>query len=212
MNLQLSSIRLTDLFARITLIISNPRVCWSTIAQEQPTARVLALTVVAPLAVLAVIAPVIGLQIFGVKVEFFGLWQAPLFYSFTNQSLEISMMISSLFLDAWMLHKLAPHFQRSVSFDRAFSLIVHSAVPGFLAWGLGIIPSLLYVKPLIFCFCLYLLFLGIDKMVNVNSNAPKNDTKPAFFSAALALILVIHIVMHALVEPLTPSPFLNIGQ
>ena len=204
--------RLTDLFARIKLIISQPLRCWDTIAQEHPTARVLALSVVAPLAVLAVIAPVIGLSIFGVSVEFFGVWQAPLFYSFTNQSLEISMMISSLFLDALMLHKLAPHFQRSVSFDRAFSLVVHAAVPGFLAWTLGIVPSLLLVKPLIFIYCLCLLFLGIDKMVAVNANAPKNDSKNAFFSAAFALILVIHIVMHALVDPLTPSPFLNIVQ
>jgi hypothetical protein len=138
-------------------------------------------------------------------------WQAPLFSSFTNQSLEISMMISALFLDAWMLHRLAPQFQRSVSFDRAFSLVVHSAIPGFLAWGLGIVPSLLYLKPLIFGFCVYLLFFGIDKMVVSNANAPQNDTKPAFFSAAIALIFIIHIVMHALVEPLTPSPFLNIG-
>jgi hypothetical protein len=212
MNLPVSLIRLSDLFARTKLVILNPRLCWTTIGLEEPTPRVLSLSVVAPLAVLAVIAPVIGLRIFGIYVEFFGSWRAPLFYSFTNQVLEIAMMISALFLDAWMLHKLAPQFQRSVSFERAFSLVVHSAIPGFLAWGLGIIPSLLYLKPLIFCYCLYILFFGIDKMVPVNATAPKNDTKPAFFSAALALILIIHIVMHALVEPLTPSPFLNIGQ
>ena len=212
MNLQLKSIRPTDLLTRVKLVISHPRQCWNTLAQEQPTARALGLSVVAPLAVLAVLVPVIGLSLFGVNVEFFGRWYAPLFYSLTNQSLEISMMISSLFLDALILHKLAPQFQRSVSFDRAFSLVVHSAVPAFLAWGLGIIPSLLHLKPLIFCYCFYLLFLGIDKMVSINANAPKNDTRPAFFSAAFALILIIHIAMHALVPPLMPSPFVNIVQ
>ena len=210
MNLNFCLVRLRDLIIRIKLIISSPRLCWDTIAQEQQTTQVLTLFVVAPLAVLAVVAPVVGLKIFGVDVEFFGLWRAPLFYSFTNQSLEISMMITSLFLDAWMLQKLAPQFQRSVSFDRAFSLVVHAAVPGFLAWGLGILPSLLQLRPIIFVYCFYLLFLGIDTMVGVKPNAPKNDSKTAFFSAAFALILIIHIVMHALVEPLTPSPFLNI--
>jgi hypothetical protein len=49
-------------------------------------------------------------------------------------------------------------------------------------------------------------------MVSINTNAPKNDTRPAFFSATFALFLIIHIAMHALVPPLMPSPFLNIVQ
>jgi succinate dehydrogenase/fumarate reductase cytochrome b subunit len=58
----------------------------------------------------------------------------------------------------------------------------------------------------------YILFAGFDKMIELNPNAPKNDTKLSFFSAALGLMLIIHIVMHALVEPMTPSPFFDIAQ
>lgn len=206
------NVRIPDLLARIKLVTLSPRLCWDTIAREHPTARNTALSLIAPLAILAVIGPVLGHLIFGVDVEFFGLWRAPFFYSCTHQSLEISMMITSLFVDGWILHKLAPHFQRSVSFDRAFSLVVNSSIPSFLSWALGIIPTLLYFKVLAFAYSFYILFIGFNKMVERNANAPQNDTKTAFYSAAFCLILITHIILHALVEPMTPSPFFDIAQ
>jgi len=206
------NVRIPDLLARVKLVTLSPRLCWDTISREHPTARVTALSLVAPLAILAVIGPVLGHMIFGVDVEFFGLWKAPLFYVLTHQSLEISMMITSLFIDGWMLHKLAPHFQRSVSFDRAFALVTNAAIPAFLAWALGIFPAIGQLKFLAFAYCFYILFVGLDKMIVLNPNAPKNDTKVAFFSAAFALMLLIHIILHALVEPMTPSPFFDIAQ
>ena len=206
------NLRIFDQLARVKLVLLNPRLCWDTVAREHPTARVTAFSLVAPLAVLAVIGPVLGHKIFGVQVEFFGRWRAPLFYSFAHQSLEISMMVTSLFIDGWMLHKLAPQFQRTVSFDRAFSLVANASIPGFLAWTFEIIPTLSSLRIFAFAYCFYLLFIGFDKMIERNANSPKNDTKPAFFTAAFALILIIHIVMHALVEPITPSPFFNIAR
>jgi hypothetical protein len=192
-------------------VLLNPRLCWDTISREHPTARITAFTLVAPLAILAVIGPVLGHMIFGVDVEFFGLWRAPLFYAFTHQSLKISMMIASLFLDGWMVHTLAPHFHRRISFDRAFSLIVNASIPAFLAWTLGIIPTLLYLKVFAFAYSFYILFLGFDSMLERSEKAPQNDSKPAFFTAALLLIMIIHIVMHALVQPMDPSPFFDIA-
>ncbi len=205
------NVRIPDLLARVRLVLLSPRLCWDTIARGHPTARMTTVTLVAPLAMLAVIGPVLGHLLFGVDVEFFGLWRAPLFYSFAHQSLEISMMITALFLDGWMLHKLAPHFHRNVSFDRAFALLVNASIPGFLAWSLGIIPTLLYFKVFAFAYCFYILFIGVDSMIERNPNAPQNDTKPAFASAAFAIILIIHVVLHALVEPMTPSPFFDIA-
>jgi hypothetical protein len=121
-------------------------------------------------------------------------------------------MVTSLFIDGWILHKLAPQFQRAVSFDRAFSLVANASIPGFLAWTLGIIPALMHLKIFAFGYCLYLVYVGFDKMIERSATTPKNDTKPAFFSAMLALILIVHIVMHALVEPMTPSPFFDLAR
>jgi hypothetical protein len=122
------------------------------------------------------------------------------------------MMIASLFIDGWMLHKLAPHFHRTVSFDRALSTVANAAIPGFIVWALGIIPGILSLRFLAFMYGFYIMFAGFDKMIELNPNAPKNDTKLSFFSAALCFMLIIHIVMHALVEPMTPSPFFDIAQ
>lgn len=206
------NVRIPDLLARIKLVTLSPHLCWDTIAREHPTARNTALSLIAPLAILAVIGPVLGHLIFGVDVEFFGLWRAPLFYLFTHQSLEISMMITSIFIDGWILHKLAPHFHRSVSFDRAFSLVVNSSIPSFLSWALGIIPTLLYFKVLAFAYSFYILYIGLDKMMERNANAPQNDTRAPFYSAAFCLFFITHIILHALVEPMTPSPFFDIAQ
>jgi hypothetical protein len=210
MSSQFPTLRIADIISRIKLVVLNPRTCWESISREQPTARATAITIVAPLAILAIVCPVIGHAIFGFNVENFGLWRAPLFFSLTNQSLEITMMVTALFIDGWMLHKLAPHFYRSVSFDKAFCLIAHAAIPGFLGWALGIIPDLAQFKLLASAYGFYILFFGFDTMIKINNNAPKNNTKPAFFSCALALMLIIHIVMHGLVEPITPSPFFDI--
>lgn len=210
MNAVLSSIRPADLLVRVKLVILSPQKCWDTISEEQHVARAVTLTLVAPLAILAVLGPVIGHKIFGVDVEYFGLWRAPLFYSFTNQSLEIAMMITSLFIDSWLLHKLAPQFYRSVSFDKAFSIVAHAAIPAFLAWAIGVIPGLLRLKVFAFAYSFYLLFFGLKSMLEVAPNAPKNDSLPALFSCALALMLIVHVIMHGLVEPMAPSPFLDI--
>lgn len=211
MNAVFSSIRIADLFTRIKLVILHPKRCWETISQEHQTIKISAITLVAPLAVLAVLGPVIGHKIFGVYVEDFDLfWTAPLFYSFKSQFLEIAMMVTALFIDGWVIHKLAPQFYRTVSFERAFILVANAAIPAFLGWGMGIIPGLLRFKVFAFAYSFYILFFGFKKMLEVNPNAPKNDTLPALFSCALALMLLIHVVMHGLVEPMTPSPFLDI--
>jgi len=188
----------------------DPKGCWNSLSLDKATALTSTTTVIAPLAALAIIAPVIGNVVFGVDVEFFGLFRAPLFYALVNQSLEIAMMVASLFADAWMIHKLAPQFQRSVSFERAFALVANSAIPAFLGWTLGIVPQLLHLKVVFYLYSLWILFHGCDKMITLNPNAPKNSTRFEFFAGVLGLMLVIHILLHGLVEPIAPSPFLDL--
>ena len=211
MTVQFSSSRFTEFFTRATLVLLHPKACWITISRERYTPKIITVTVLLPLAIIAVLGPVIGHKIFGVDVEYFGLWRAPLFHSLTNQSLVIAMLLASLFLDALMLNKLAPHFYRSISYNRAFALVAYSAIPTLLAWVLGIIPGLLFVKPLAFLYTFYILFLGIDHMISINDNAPKNDTRLAFFSGAVALMILIHVLTQGLVEPIDPSPFFDIA-
>lgn len=210
MSSQLPSIQISNIIARVKLVLLNPRTCWDTISREHATVRSISKNIVAPLAILAAIGPVIGHTFIGFDVENFGVWRAPLFYSLTTHSLEVAMLITSLFIDSWMLHKLAPQFYRSISFDRAFSLSAYAAIPGFLGWALGIIPSLVAFRIVTFAYGFYILFFGFDKMIEINPNAPKNDTKPAFFAGAVALMLVIHVITQGLVEPIAPSPFFDI--
>lgn len=211
MTVQFSSSRLTEFFTRAKLVLLHPKACWITISRERYTPKIITATVLLPLATAAVIGPVIGHKIFGVDVEFFGLWRAPLFHSLTNQSLVIAMLLASLFLDALMLNKLAPHFYRSITFNKAFALVAYASIPILIAWTLGIIPGLLFVKPLAFLYSLFILFFGIEEMTSINENAPKNDTKVAFFSGAAAIMIVIHVLTQGLVEPIDPSPFFDIA-
>lgn len=210
MNAQFRSPFITSLLTRVKSVTLNPKGCWNTISLDNPSALTSTITIVAPLAALAIVIPVIGKVVFGVYVEFFGFFRAPLFYALINQSLEISMMIASLFADAWMIQKLAPQFYRSVTFDKAFALVANSAIPGFLGWTLGIIPQLLQLKVLFFVYSLCVLFYGCDKMVAINRNAPKNNTRVEFFAGVLGLLIVIHIILHGLVEPIAPSPFIDL--
>lgn len=210
MSSQLTSVRISDSIARVKLVLLNPRTCWNVIAHEQATVPSVTMKVVAPLALLAALGPVIGHTFIGFDVENFGLWKAPLFYSLTTHSLEVAMMISALFIDSWVIHKLAPQFYRSISFDRAFSLSAHAAIPGLLGWALGIIPSLLAFRVIAFAYGLYILFFGFNTMIEINSNAPKNDTKPALFACTVALMVIIHVITQGMVEPIAPSPFFDI--
>ena len=92
------------------------------------------------------------------------------------------------------------------------ALVVNASIPSFLGWALGIIPTILYFKVFAFAYSFYILYIGFDKMMERNANAPQNDTKPAFYSAAFGLILITHVILHALVEPMTPSPFFDLAQ
>lgn len=210
MSSQLTSFRISDSIARLKLVMLNPRTCWDTIANDRARVASLLKNIVAPIAILAALGPVIGHSFIGFNVENFGTWKAPLFYSLMTHTLEVVLLVTSLFIDAWMLHKLAPQFYRSVSFDRAFSLSANAAIPGFLGWALGIIPTLMAFRVVAFAYGFYALFFGFDKMIAVNANAPKNDTKPAFFACSVALMVVIHVITQGLVEPIAPSPFFDI--
>lgn len=212
MDTKISLSRITNFIGRLapTWIIFHPQKCWNTISAEVNTDQSALIKMIRPLAIMAIVFPVVGNAIFGINVENFGLFRAPLFLSLTNQTLEILMMICALLVDAWVIMKLAPLFQRSIDTTRSLSLVAYSSIPAFLGWVIGIVPALSDLKIIGFGYGFYLLFFGIDRMSRINENAPKNSSKWAFFSAAFSSILIVHILLHGLVEPIVPTPFFGV--
>jgi Yip1 domain len=161
---------------------------------------------IVPLTCVGVLATVIGFQVFGINVPFFGTWRPGLIASFFQQAIYGAITIGALFLDAWILQKLAPQFGGSVSYDRAFSLAAHASIPAVTARLLGIFPKLLFASPLLVIFSIVVLFQGVGKMVSI-----PEEKRSTFFGVSVVAMLIAYIVLGALVFDLSPTPFNDIG-
>jgi hypothetical protein len=116
------------------------------------------------------------------------------------------MIIVQLYGDAWILSKLAPQFQASISFDRAFSLVSHAAIPALVAGLLGFIPSLyMSVGTLFVCYSLFILFRGTQRMVLI-----PQERALGFFIVALVALAILHMLAASIVYPLAPNPLSNL--
>lgn len=167
---------------RVRLVLTHPATCWPTIAAESRGSKEIFLSIALPLLLLGTLCSYAGAQIFG-----------PIGPTLSSREIAqqtfISFVLScaSPYVAAFVLTKLAPFFQASTTFEKAFSWSAHSAIPALTAGVFSLLPLLgAIVYPFFAFLSLYTAYSGLPAMANV----PQNQRVALFISFVVAMILI----------------------
>jgi hypothetical protein len=154
-----------NLVERAKAICLSPASEWTTIDGERAEAPALITGYVLPLAGVAAAAQLIGESVVGRSFGILGTYRVPLStgVGMAVASLvfaAVSMVLISIIIDA-----LAPTFGAQKSREQALKVAVYSATPVWLAGVLQIVPALGVLVLLGSLYALYLLYLGLPRLM-----------------------------------------------
>lgn len=181
------------LVERVKLVITCPVSCWQTIAPENRTPRELFTSISLPLLVLGAVSGFVGMRFFSAPGA------APSVLPLLQHSLLTFLLSCAMpFISAFVLTHLAPFFQGSIEYDKAFSWSVHSSIPVLAAKLLSIVPLFgLFASLVAACWSLHTGYAGLPTMASV----PKHQQLALFLSFVVAM-LILFVLLAALLATL----------
>jgi hypothetical protein len=178
-----------NLVERAKAVCLTPNTEWSTIATERAETSALVLNYVLPLAGAAAVAQLIGVSVVGQNLGVFGTYRMPIT---TGLSLAIASLLFAavgVVVMSFIIDALAPTFGAEKSHEQALKVAVYSATPVWVAGVLQIIPALGVVVLLGSLYALYLLYLGLPRLMKV----PEEKTIP-YIGTVVACAVAIGLV------------------
>lgn len=184
------------LFARVRDILSKPSSTWDVIDGERSTVGRLYMGYLIPLTAAAVIAGAIGSSLIGAGA--FGVTvRVPLLTALINAVVAFVLSLGFSFVWALVIDALAPTFAGQKDRTQAFKVVTYASTGGLIGGLFTIIPMLGIVALLGGLYSLYLLYLGLPKLMK----APQEKALPytaTVVGVGVALGIVCVILMGAL--------------
>lgn len=154
-----------SLVDRIKNICLTPKTEWDAIAPEQSETQKLFINYVAPLAAIGVIASFVSSSFIGTSTFLGGTVRIPIMWGVGAALVTFVMTFIVVFLVSLIVNALAPTFDAEKNPAQALKVTVYSFTPVWIAGILHLIP---FGGVLIFlagCYCLYVLYLGLPKLM-----------------------------------------------
>lgn len=185
-----------DFVGRVKRLLTTPQTEWDAIDLEAVDSQSIALNYVAPLAAIPAVASFIGNWLFA-GGGFFG--------SFFSGLISFVLSVSMVFVFAFIINALAPNFGAQRNFAQALKLSAYAPTAGWIAGVFNLIPALKVLTLLGGLYSLYLLFIGLPKLMKPG---PEKGTPYAVVSilAAIAAGWFVAILVGAPGGGDSPSP------
>ena len=168
--------------------ILNPKQEWEVAKEDTSSAKQHVMTYVLPLALITAIAIFIGVGLIGYRIMGYrvqsvsgGLMQA---------IISLVSIIIGVYLSGFVIHKLAPTFDTSVTLDKAVKLVGFSYTAILLAGVLNIFPPLTVFTFLGGLYSLYILYIGFKPMTNVSE-----EKSTSYFIVSLLVIVAVYVIV-----------------
>jgi hypothetical protein len=187
----------TGLVERAKAIILQPDATWPKIAAEQASSGDILTRYVLPLAAIGPIASFIGGQLFGITLLFATI-SPSLMSGLTMAVTSFVMSLIALVILTFITDFLAPNFGGQSDRAQAFKLVAYSMTPGWVAAGLGIIPSLSLIAGLIGLYGLYLLYKGATPLMKI-----PQEKAGLFTAVAVVCAIVLNIITGTVIGTVT---------
>lgn len=190
-----------DIINRVKNILVTPKTEWFAINGENKNYSAILTTYLIPLALIPTIATLIGYGIVGYSI--LGVHVGGSFgYGLRQAIVAFISIIGGLYLSAWVISMLAPKFELTKDFNRAFQLVSYSYTPLAIAGILLILPSLAIISGLLGIYGLYLMYLGLGPIMNT-----LEDKKITFFIVCLLALIIVSTLVSVILNALLITPF-----
>jgi hypothetical protein len=188
----------SGLASRVRGVLAHPRAEWDRIALEPTSQTTLMTGYACILAAIGPVAQLVGSQVFGIHA----LWTRyypSLSGAIAEAVMDYVMALVAVYVLALVVQALAPAFGGEKSRIQALKVTVYSATPGWLAGVFLLIPNLLLLVFLASLYGVYLLYLGLPRVMK--APRPKALTYMAVTVLSACLIyLVCTAVTSAVVD------------
>jgi hypothetical protein len=177
---------------RIVYLIFRPTAEWDLIATEKTSVDALLRAYILPLAVLAPIATVIGMEAFDREWSPVHGYLVPGDQIFASGATTYFGIIGSIFALAAIFAVIAPMFGASRSYVAALKVATYGSIPVMLAGATLVLPVMAIVGLVAICHSVYLFWLGARRVLDV----PKGESTE-FVGISLVLLIFASVLAGA---------------
>lgn len=174
-------------------ICLSPTTEWPIIAAEPTTTGTLISGYVVPLAAIGAVAGFLGGSIVGYTSLFLGTYRVPVFAGLVLALFTFCMAIVGVFLLSLVINALAPGFGGEQNSIQALKVAVYSYTPAWIAGALQIVPLLGVFAIFAALYGLYLLFLGLPRLMKCPEDKALGYTAVVVVCAIVLSVVVASI-------------------
>jgi hypothetical protein len=182
-----------DIVQRAKNICLSPESEWQAIAVEAtPTSDLIAGYVI-PLAAIGAVAGFVGGSLIGRSLGFLGYYRVPLVAGVETLVFTLVMAVVGVFILSLIVNALAPTFGGEKNSAQALKVVAYSYTPAWVAGILLMLPALGILTLLAGFYGLYLLYLGLPRLMK----APP-DKAIAYTAVSVVCAIVLTVVIGAI--------------
>jgi len=175
-----------SLVDRVKNILVSPKTEWQRIDAEPATVASIFTSYVLILAAIGPIATVIGQQVFGIG-GFGFTWKPGIGYSVGTAVFTYLLAIVGVYIASLVIDALAPSFGGTKDPVKALKVAAYSSTAGWVAGIFGIIPMLGWLALIGSLYGLYLLYLGLPRLMRVTEDKAIGYT---------VVVIVVQIILY----------------
>ena len=168
--------------------IVSPKSEWEVVKEDTDTAHQHVMRYVLPLALISAVAIFIGVGLIGYRV--LGYRVQSVSGGLAQAIMSLASILIGVYLSGFVIHKLAPTFDTTISLDKAVKLVGFSYTAILLAGVLNIFPPLTFLTFLGGLYSLYILYIGFKPMTNVS-----DEKSTSYFIVSLLVIVGVYIII-----------------
>jgi hypothetical protein len=192
-KIQVGGAKMKKIIERVRDIILKPKDTWLLIRDEKINIKHLFINYAAPLALIPIVASLIGITLIGIRMPM-GVMRVPFLGSLLGAVVGYVLHLAGLFLGAWIIKLLATYFKSKSDLTLAAKVVIYSMTPYWVIGILNIIPGLGVISLLAGLYGIYLMFLGLPVILKTPS-----DKVVLFLISILAVGFVISLVLSGIV-------------
>jgi len=177
---------------RIVYILFRPKAEWDRIAGETTSVDALLRQYILPLALLAPIATVIGMQVFDRTWDPLHGYTVPGDQIFAAGAATYFAIIASIFALAGIFALIAPLFGVARDYLASLTVATYGAIPVLLAGATLLLPAMVIVGMAGLCHTLYLWWLGVRRVLGVPAGGVSE-----FVGISMVLLALVSVLAGA---------------
>jgi len=184
-----------NLVDRVKNILITPKTEWEVIKNEQSSTADMFTKYAMILAVIPVIATIIGFSIIGVSFGFGVAFKWPFSSSLLHGVVSYILNLVSIYVIALIIDALAPSFGSTKNLDASLKVVLYSYTASFVAGIFMIIPMLSWLALLVSLYSFYLMYLGLK----IVKDTPE-DKLAGYLVVTILISIVIYVVIGFIVN------------